>query len=289
MYSVFVQNVSPFAAHLIAVTLCWGLLQLFGTSLPLKVNILLSFVRSHSKPSASSTTKRHQTCERFMASLAQLSTSLWRSSVKVPFLWWGADIFGAKHWELPWLWHKPEPLTALVLVVPAEGGEKEAIKKKKKSRWGFLCLEVNLINVQNGWEWCSSFNHFKDCYRVTAAGVLGHVRMLTWAENHTVKSYYNDTNDGWQECERTIVNYTLKPVFNLIPKPDKSSIIQPHGALSLHKQSPGVVILHTYQARITHIWPSNPCWQLIDLLSSYFERKTHYTVNISQRLMAHAK
>lgn len=142
-----------------------------------------------------------------MASLAQLSTSLWRSSVKVPFLWWGADILGARHWELPWLWHKPEPLTALVLFVPAEGGEKE---EGKKSRWGFLCLELNLINVLSGWEWCSRFNHYKDCYRVTAAGVLGHIRMLSWAENHTVKSYHNDTNDGWQEGERMIVNYILK-------------------------------------------------------------------------------
>lgn len=72
------------------------------------------------------------TCERFMASLAQLSTSLWRSSVKVPFLWWGADILGARHWELPWLWHKPEPLTALVLFVPAEGGERERERRQQK-------------------------------------------------------------------------------------------------------------------------------------------------------------
>lgn len=45
---------------------------------------------------------------------------------------------------------------------------------------------------------------------MTAAGVLGHIRMLSWAENHTVKRYHNDTNDGWQECERRMVNYISK-------------------------------------------------------------------------------
>lgn len=68
--------------------------------------------------------KRQETCERFIASLAQLSTSLWRSSVKVPFLWWGAEMLVGRHCEPPWLWLKtPEPLTALVLLVPV-GGER---------------------------------------------------------------------------------------------------------------------------------------------------------------------
>lgn len=60
-----------------------------------------------------------QTCERFMASLAQLSTSLWKSSVKVPFLWLGTDKLDARYWEPDWLWPKPpDPLMALVLLVP---------------------------------------------------------------------------------------------------------------------------------------------------------------------------
>lgn len=83
-------------------------------------------------------------------------------------------------------------------------------ERGQKSRWGFLCLELNLINLLSGWEWGSRFNHYKDCYRMTAAAVLGHIRMLSWAENHTVKSYHHDTNDGWQECERMTGNYILQ-------------------------------------------------------------------------------
>lgn len=50
---------------------------------------------------------------------------------------------------------------------------------------------------------------------MTAAGVLGRIRMFSWAENQTVKSYHNDTNDGWQECERRMVN----SIFKLNPLP----------------------------------------------------------------------
>lgn len=39
-------------------------------------------------------------------------------------------------------------------------------------------------------------NRHEDRYRVTAARVLGQIRMLSWAENHTVKMYNGTNDDG---------------------------------------------------------------------------------------------
>lgn len=88
-----------------------------------------------------------------MASLAQLSTNLWRSSVKVPFLCWGADRLEGRHWEPPWLWpNPPEPLTALVLFVPVEGRqeEEEEEEDKKQRVWDFFYSNQKTITDVNG-------------------------------------------------------------------------------------------------------------------------------------------
>lgn len=129
--------------------------------------------------------KQQHTCERFMASLAQLSTSLWRSSVKVPFLWWGADMVGARHWDPPWLWPRPpEPPTALVLLVPVrrnrEEGEEKQIMWDITQTMGWNCMNANVCPVGG-------------CYMVTEAS-LGQVSMSTW-------SCFNDGCNGIRYVE----------------------------------------------------------------------------------------
>ncbi len=123
--------------------------------------------------------KQLQTCERFMASLAQLSTSLWRSSVKVPFLWWGADMLEGRHWEPPWLWPKPpDPLTALVLLVPVEGGERE---RKSEGCEEMFQQEDTMINAI--WMNENAYLVLTVNWAVTwwQRQVLGLVSMSTWS------------------------------------------------------------------------------------------------------------
>lgn len=132
-----------------------------------------------------------------MASLAQLSTSLWRSSVKVPFLWWGADMLGGRHWEPPWLWPKPpEPLSALVLLVPADGGEEEEEKSKE--------CEI-LLKLEDG----------NSCYLSDWECICCLDRAVTWWQrlvgacrhgHRIILLRCNDgNNDGRQEYEKTMI------------------------------------------------------------------------------------